>query len=63
MCIRDRTLTLLVFLALFMPLKGAFAREDNGAVLRIFLMITGSAISLFGFVKSFISARKARENN
>ena len=57
------TLTLVVFLALFMPLKGAFGRGDNGAVLRIFLMITGSAISLFGFVKSFISARKARENN
>ena len=57
------TLTLVVFLALFMPLKGAFARGDNGAVLRIFLMITGAAFSLFGFIKSFINARKARENN
>ena len=57
------SLTLLVFLALFMPLKGAFGREDNGAVLRIFLMISGAAISLFGFIKSFINARKAKENN
>ena len=57
------TLTLLVFLALFMPLKGAFGREDNGAVLRISLMIAGSAFSLFGFIKSFIAARKARENS
>ena len=31
------TLTLLVFLALFMPLKGALGREDNGAFLRISL--------------------------
>lgn len=57
------TLTLLVFLALFMPLKGAFVREDNGAVLRISIMIIGSGISLFGFIKSFIAARKARENS
>ena len=57
------SLTLLVFLALFMPLKGAFGREDNGAVLRIFLMISGATISLFGFIKSFINARKAKENN
>ena len=46
-----------------MPLKGAFGRGDNGAVLRIFLMISGAAISLFGFIKSFINARKAKENN
>ena len=46
-----------------MPLKGAFGREDNGAVLRISLMIAGSAFSLFGFIKSFIAARKARENS
>ena len=39
------------------------AREDNGSVLRISLMIIGSGISLFGFIKSFITARKARENS
>ena len=50
-------------LSLFMPLKVAFGRGDNGAVLRIFLMITGAAFSLFSFIKSFINARKARENN
>ena len=29
----------------------------------ISLMIAGSAFSLFGFIKSFIAARKARENS
>ena len=57
------TLTLLIFLALFMPLNKAFIYGKNGAVLRISLMIIASGISLFGFIKSFIAARKARENS
>tara|TARA_Y100000385_G_C12812515_1_gene516711 strand:+ start:252 stop:608 length:357 start_codon:yes stop_codon:yes gene_type:complete len=57
------TLTLLIFLALFMPLKNAFILGKNGAVLRLSLMIIASGISLFGFIKSFIAARKSKKNS
>ena len=51
-------LTLLIFLAIFMPLNKAFIFGKDDAVLRISLMIIASGISLFGFIKSFIAARK-----
>ena len=51
-------LTLIVLIALFMPLKGAFEREDSMAILRIVLMILSSALSMVAFVRSFIAARK-----
>ena len=50
--------TLVVLLALFMPLKGAFGREDSMAVLRIIIMIAASTLSMVAFVQSFIAARK-----
>jgi len=54
-------LTLLVILALFMPLKGAMGRGDNMAMLRIGLMIATSVLAMIAFIKSFRDARKARE--
>ena len=51
-------LTLIVLVALFMPLKGAFGRDDSMAIIRISIMLIGAAMSLTGFVRSFIAARK-----
>ena len=52
-------LTLIVLVALFMPLKGAFGRDDSMmAIIRISIMLIGTAMSLTGFIRSFIVARK-----
>ena len=51
-------LTLLVAIALFMPLKGAFERSDNAAIVRVALMEASSIYALIFFIKSFIDARK-----
>lgn len=56
-------LTLVVLIALFMPLKGAIKRDDSQAVLRIVVMMIGAAVSMVAFILSFRAARKARENN
>ena len=53
-------LTLIVLIALFMPLKGAFGRDDSMAILRILIMILSSALSMVAFVRSFIAARKSK---
>lgn len=54
-------LTLLVILALFMPLKGAVGRGDTMAIVRIVAMIATSILAMIAFIKSFRDARKARE--
>mgnify|MGYP001167904836 FL=1 len=54
-------LTLVVLLALFMPLKGAFGRDDSMAVVRILIMIAGSGLAMVAFVRSFIAARKNKQ--
>ena len=54
-------LTLIVLVALFMPLKGAIGRDDSMAVVRIVIMISGTSISMVAFVKSFIAARKNKQ--
>ena len=54
-------LTLIVLVALFMPLKGAIGRDDSMAVVRIVIMISGTSLSMVAFVKSFISARKNKQ--
>ena len=54
-------LTLVVLLALFMPLKGAFGRDDSMAVVRILIMIAGSGLAMVAFVRSFIAARKHKQ--
>jgi hypothetical protein len=52
--------TLLGFLSLFMPLMGSLKREDNGAAMRVGIMILTNLISLIFFIRSFIQAKKAR---
>ena len=54
-------LTLLILLALFMPLKGAIGRGDTMASVRVGAMMLTSLFAMVMFVKSFIDARKARE--
>ena len=54
-------LTLVVLVALFMPLKGAIGRADTEATVRVALMIVTSALSMVYFIKSFIDARKDKE--
>ena len=54
-------LTLIVLVALFMPLKGAIGRDDSMAVVRIVIMISGTSLSMVAFVKSFIAARKNKQ--
>ncbi|MBF69280.1 MAG: hypothetical protein CMQ29_16520 [Gammaproteobacteria bacterium] len=53
-------LTLIVLVALFMPLRGALGREDAMAAIRAALMMASSAVAMVFFIKSFIDARKAR---
>ncbi len=54
-------LTLLIALALFMPLKGAIGREDTLAIIRIGLMIATSIFAMVYFIRSFSAAKKARQ--
>ncbi|MEM1313316.1 MAG: hypothetical protein AAGI51_02100 [Pseudomonadota bacterium] len=53
-------LTLLILLALFMPLSGAIGRGDPLAILRTGVMSGTTAVALYAFVRSFIEARRAR---
>jgi len=53
-------LTLIILIALLMPLNGAVARGDTMAIFRVGVMLLSTAVALVLFVKSFIDARKAR---
>ncbi|MEM7280722.1 MAG: hypothetical protein AAF438_03750 [Pseudomonadota bacterium] len=53
-------LTLLILIALFMPLKGAIGRDDSAAILRVSIMLASTVVALVFFIKSFIDARKNR---
>ncbi|MEM9047484.1 MAG: hypothetical protein AAGC92_02085 [Pseudomonadota bacterium] len=53
-------LTLVVLVALIVPLRGALARGDDLAILRVTLMLATSALAVVYFVKSFIDARRSR---
>ncbi|MEO0442876.1 MAG: hypothetical protein AAFZ92_03925 [Pseudomonadota bacterium] len=55
-------LTLIVFIALFMPLKGAIGRGDAFAIFRVGLLMASTVLALVCFIKSFIDARKQRAN-
>ncbi|MEM7781328.1 MAG: hypothetical protein AAF697_13140 [Pseudomonadota bacterium] len=54
-------LTLVVFVALFMPLNGAIQRGDVLAGIRIGAMMGASLVAMVAFIGSFRAARKARE--
>ena len=53
-------LTLVVLVALIMPLRGTIARGDFAAVSRVVVMMVFTAIALVTMVRSFIEARRNR---
>jgi len=55
-------LTLIVCIALFMPLMKAFGRADSLAIMRISVMIVSSMFAIVTFIKSFISARRNKSS-
>ena len=54
-------LTLILIVALFMPLRGALERGDQAAIIRVSLMLLTSILAMIAYVRSFIQARKNRE--
>lgn len=56
-------LTLVVAIALFMPLKGAIGRDDSMAIFRVGLMMAVSVFALVVYINSFIQIRRARAKN
>ncbi|MEM8553504.1 MAG: hypothetical protein AAGF71_01625 [Pseudomonadota bacterium] len=55
------TLTLVILLALFMPLMSALGDGDVLAILRSLVMMATCVLAKVYFIKSFRDARKARE--
>lgn len=53
-------LTLIVLIALVMPLRGALGRDDGMALFRVGLMILSTLAALIAFIKSFIDIRRQR---
>ena len=54
-------LTLLLIIALFMPLMGAIGRSDTAAIIRVGIMIASCVFAMVAFIQSFIAVRKARK--
>lgn len=52
-------LTLLLIIALFMPLRGAIGRGDQVGIIRVGAMIATSVVAMVIYIQSFIKARKA----
>ena len=55
-------LTLLISIALIMPLIGSISRDDMAAVFRVGVMMAASLFALTVYIKSFIVARRARQS-
>lgn len=53
-------LTLLLIVALFMPLRSRIAAEDNVGIFRVATMIGVSVVAMIIYVRSFIEARRAK---
>lgn len=56
------TLTLIVAIALYMPLASAIGSGDWARLLRSILMMATSIVAIILFIKSFRNARRARDN-
>ncbi|MEM6760057.1 MAG: hypothetical protein AAF601_11330 [Pseudomonadota bacterium] len=54
-------LTLVILVALFMPLSSALGSGDAARILRSLLMVATGVLVLVFFIKSFIDARRARQ--
>jgi len=55
-------LTLLVLLGLIKPFLGTIERGNTLGIFRTGAMVLSTVIAMFYFIKSFIDAKKAREN-
>ena len=53
-------LTFVLLIAFIKPLTGSIGRADNGAIIRIVVMMISCALSMIYFIRSFIAVRKAR---
>ena len=56
-------LTLLLVLALVMPLKGSIERGNTAGTIRTVIMMITGIIAMISFIGSFRAARKARESS
>jgi len=54
------SLTLLLSIALTLPFRGAWARDDTAAAARVAVMLCGCLFALVVYVRSFIEARRGR---
>ena len=54
---------LLIFIALFMPMTRAISGGEVLPAARVGAMLGAVLVALIAFIKSFIAARKARENS
>lgn len=52
-------LTLIVLVALVVPLRSAINREDSAAIGRLVIMLLSSALAMVFFIKSFTAGRTA----
>ncbi len=55
-------LTLLILFGLVKPLTGALDRGSTMGIIRVLIMMLSTVVAIIYFVKSFIDARKARNN-
>ena len=53
-------LTLVILVALAMPLRSAINRGDNPAIGRIVIMLLSTALAMVFMIKSFVDARRSR---
>ena len=53
-------LTFVLLIAFIKPLTGSISRVDNGAIIRVVIMMISCAASMVYFIRSFIAVRKAR---
>ena len=54
-------ITLIVLIALYMPLSSALLGGGGGALIRSLLMVATTILAMVYFIKSFRDARRARE--
>jgi hypothetical protein len=55
-------LTIILTLALILPLRGALAREDILAAVRIGVMLAGCVAAIVIYIRGFIEARRTKES-
>jgi len=53
-------LTIILTVALIVPLRGALNRDDLFAALRIGIMLAGCVVAMVAYFRSFIEARRGK---